>query len=143
MAGCGTRRPADGDPHRPGPVALESERLGALGEHFDAGPALGHHHEILGAPATAVAEDPLRERLSGRLMPALHRCGRQTDALSVFRHLRSELVERLGPEPSRELRRLERAILEHAPDLEVSVAGSVRERRRAPERGRMPTLVAQ
>lgn len=95
------------------------------------------------ARPVAGAEDPLRERLSGRLMPALHRCGRQTDALSAFRHIRSELVERFGPEPSRELRRLERAILEHAPDLEVPAAGSVMERRRAPERARVPTLVAQ
>ncbi|MFI2188703.1 BTAD domain-containing putative transcriptional regulator [Streptomyces sioyaensis] len=73
---------------------------------------------------------------------ALYRCGRRTDALSVFRHIRSEPVERFGLEPSRELRRLERAILEHAPDLEVPAAGPVVERRRAPERARVPALVA-
>ncbi|MFI9261923.1 hypothetical protein ACIGT4_30110 [Streptomyces sioyaensis] len=48
-------------------------------------------------------------------MPALHRCGRRTDVLSVFGHLGGELVERFGPDPSGEPRRPERAILEHAP----------------------------
>ncbi|WP_371126795.1 BTAD domain-containing putative transcriptional regulator [Streptomyces sp. 2314.4] len=81
---------------------------------------------------------PLCERLSGRLMQALHRCGRRTDVLSVFGHLGGELVERFGPEPSGEPRRPERAILEHVPDLEVPAAGSARESRRARERAGVP-----
>ncbi|MEV6564957.1 BTAD domain-containing putative transcriptional regulator [Streptomyces kronopolitis] len=133
---------ADGPLNWPELDALESERLGALEDCFEAGLAIGRHHEILGALQTAVAEDPLRERLSGQLMVALYRCGRQTDALSVFRGIRTELVERFGLEPSRELRRLERSILEHAPDLEVAAAPPG-ERHRAPERPRVATLVAQ
>ncbi|MFF3742965.1 BTAD domain-containing putative transcriptional regulator [Streptomyces kronopolitis] len=133
---------ADGALNWPELDALESERLGALEDYFEAGLAIGRHHEILGELQTAVAEDPLRERLSGQLMVALYRCGRQTDALSVFRGIRTELVERFGLEPSRELRRLERSILEHAPDLEVP-ASPPGERHRAPERARVATLVAQ
>ncbi|TXC97387.1 BTAD domain-containing putative transcriptional regulator [Streptomyces sp. ISID311] len=110
---------ADGDLNWPELDGLESERLGALEDYFEAGLAIGHHHEILGELQRAVAEDPLRERLSGQLMVALYRCGRQTDALSVFWRIRTELVERFGLEPSRELRRLERSVLEHAPVLEV------------------------
>ncbi|MFD5397256.1 BTAD domain-containing putative transcriptional regulator [Streptomyces sp. NPDC127097] len=133
---------ADGDLHWPELDGLESERLGALEDYFEAGLAIGHHHEILGELQTAVAEDPLRERLSGQLMLAFYRCGRQTDALSVFRRIRSELVEQFGLEPSRELRRLERSILDHAPELDVPAA-PVAEQPRAPERTRVPTLVEQ
>ncbi|MFI1303322.1 BTAD domain-containing putative transcriptional regulator [Streptomyces sioyaensis] len=95
------RRPAGSEPHRPGRGALESERLG-LEECFGVGPAVGHHRRAPGALQEAVAECPLGERLNGRLMPALHRCGRRTDVLSVFGHLGGELVERFGPEPSGE-----------------------------------------
>lgn len=132
---------ADGDLNWPELDGLESERLGALEDYFEAGLAIGHHHEILGELQTAVAAEPLRERLSGQLMVAFYRCGRQTDALSVFRHIRSELVEQFGLEPSRELRRLERSILEHAPDLDVPAA--VAEHQKAPELTGVPALVEQ
>jgi DNA-binding SARP family transcriptional activator/class 3 adenylate cyclase len=127
---------------------LESERLDALENYFEAGLAIGRHHELLGELQTAVAQDPLRERLSGQLMLAFYRCGRQTDALAVFRRVRGELVEQYGLEPSRELQRLERAILEHAPDLDVASAAPAEpvaavEHQRAPEQTRVPSLVAQ
>ncbi|MCF3171766.1 winged helix-turn-helix domain-containing protein [Streptomyces sioyaensis] len=133
---------ADGDLNWPELDGLESERLGALEDYFEAGLAIGHHHEVLGELQRAVAEDPLRERLSGQLMVALYRCGRQTDALSVFWRIRTELVERFGLEPSRELRRLERSVLEHAPALEVPAA-SVAEYHKAPGRPTVPAPVAQ
>ncbi|ARF53463.1 BTAD domain-containing putative transcriptional regulator [Streptomyces gilvosporeus] len=133
---------ADGDLNWPELDGLESERLSALEDYFEAGLAIGHHHEILGGLQTAVAEDPLRERLSGQLMLAFYRCGRQTDALSVFRRIRSELVDQFGLEPSRELRDLERAILEHSPALDVPAA-PVAERHQAPEPRMVPTLVEQ
>nr|BBC48407.1 regulator [Streptomyces sp.] len=91
----------------------------------------------------AVAEGPLCERLSGRMVPTLHRCGRRTDALSVFGYLGGERAERCESEPSGELRRPERAILEHALGPGAPVAGSARERRKAPERAGGPTHIAQ
>ncbi|GAB1326618.1 AfsR/SARP family transcriptional regulator [Streptomyces sennicomposti] len=121
-------------------AGLESERLSALEEYAAAGLAVGDHHEILGPLQLAVAENPLRERLSAQLMLALYRCGRQTEALSVFRRIRHELVEEYGLEPSRELQRLERAILEHADSLDGPASPAV-ERRRTPERLRVASLV--
>ena len=52
-------------------------------------------------------------------MVALYRCGRQAEALEVYRGTRRALVEQLGIEPSRGLRELERAILEQDRSLDV------------------------
>jgi len=45
------------------------------------------------------AEHPLREAYHRQLMLALHRTGRQAEALAVHRDLRARLVEELGVEP--------------------------------------------
>jgi YVTN family beta-propeller protein len=50
-------------------------------------------------------------------MLALYRSGRQAEALEQYRRARAELVEKLGLEPTEELRELERAILAHDPGL--------------------------
>ncbi|MFE3547912.1 BTAD domain-containing putative transcriptional regulator [Streptomyces kronopolitis] len=144
VAGCESRRPAGGDPHRPGQSGPESGRPGAREECFGVGPSIGHHHRQ--APRVlyqAVAEGSLCERLSGRMVPTLHRCGRRTDALSVFGRLGGGRAERCESEPLRDLRRPERAILEHALGPGVPVAGSARERRKAPERAGGPTHIAR
>ncbi len=51
------------------------------------------------------------EALHRYLMVALHRSGRQADALEAYRRARTAFIEHLGIEPSRELASLERAIL--------------------------------
>jgi DNA-binding SARP family transcriptional activator len=91
--------------------------------------AIGRHREILGELQTWVTEHPLDERLRAHLMLALYRCGRQADALSVYREGRELLVEELGIDPSRELRELESRILnqDRALDL-VPVRGDSRNR---------------
>ncbi|MET7457469.1 BTAD domain-containing putative transcriptional regulator [Streptomyces sp. NPDC005574] len=49
--------------------------------------------------AALAAEHPLREAYHRQLMLALHRTGRQAEALAVHRDLRNRLVEELGIEP--------------------------------------------
>jgi DNA-binding SARP family transcriptional activator len=44
-------------------------------------------------------------------MIALYRSGRQGQALSAYRRLRAEMVERLGVEPSGQVRQVHHAIL--------------------------------
>ena len=120
---------------------LEEQRLAALEQRIEAELALGRHAELVPELEGLVREQPLRERLRGQLMLALYRCGRQADALEVYRSGRRLLDEELGLKPDDELQRLEKAILNHDPSLESpTVAGaerpSVEVRRRASSRTR-------
>ena len=120
----------------------EIDRLGelhltALQDRIDADMALGRADELVGELERLVAEHPLAERLRGQLMLALYRSGRQAEALDAYRAARATLVEQLGIEPGAALRRLERAILDQDPELDVaSVAAPTRGRQRGCERDR-------
>src|SRR5262249_53491606 len=96
---------------------LEELRLSALEERIDVDLALGRHEDVVPELEALVRANPLRERLAGLLMVALYRCGRQAEALDTYRGARRRLVDELGLEPSPELQRLERAILDHDPSL--------------------------
>src|SRR5438034_3567033 len=107
-------------------LRLDELRLTALEDRIDADLALGRHVELVGELERLVAEQPLRERLRGQLMLALYRSGRQADALAVYQRARRTLVEELGIEPGESLRKLERAILEQDPALNVHPAATAR-----------------
>jgi YVTN family beta-propeller protein len=119
---------------------LEELRLLATEERIEVDLQLGRDAEVVPELEALVAEHPLRERLRRELMLALYRCGRQSEALEVYRDGRRQLVEGLGIEPGPPLRELERAILEQDPSLKATlpllteapvpaVAGSRRRRR--------------
>jgi predicted ATPase/DNA-binding SARP family transcriptional activator/class 3 adenylate cyclase len=97
---------------------LEEQRLAALEQRIEADLALGRHSELVGELEALVTAHPLRERLRGQLMVALYRCGRQAEALEVYRQTRETLGEELGIDPSRALQDLERAILAQDPALD-------------------------
>jgi DNA-binding SARP family transcriptional activator len=97
---------------------LTELRLAATEDRIDADLALGCHAPLCAEVAQLVRDNPLRERLSGQLMVALYRCGRQADALRAYAGLRSTLREQLGIDPSPTLARLEQAILRQLPDLD-------------------------
>ena len=99
-------------------------RLAALEKRIDADLALGRHADLVGELETLVEEQPLRERLRAQLMLALYRCGRQADALGVYRSARAVLVEQLGIEPSPPLRELEQAILRQDPTVELTATAT-------------------
>jgi predicted ATPase/DNA-binding SARP family transcriptional activator len=96
---------------------LESLRVDALEEQFEAALALGEHREILSSLWLTVDENPYRERLWGQLMLALYRSGRQADALEIFHDARRVLSDQLGLEPGPQLRQLQEAILAHDPAI--------------------------
>ena len=96
---------------------LEEMRAVAIEERLAADLASGHDADLVGEIQALVAEHPLRERLRAHLMVALYRAGRQAEALETMREARSLLVAELGIEPGPELRRLERLILAHDPEL--------------------------
>ncbi|OXM67996.1 AfsR/SARP family transcriptional regulator [Amycolatopsis vastitatis] len=90
---------------------LESERLAVFEDCVDAELAAGRHGELIGELRAVLGEHPLRERPAAQLMTALHRAGRQGDALEVYRLLRATLVDELGVEPGAEARRVHAAVL--------------------------------
>ena len=107
-------------------LRLEELRLTAQEDRIDAELALGRHVQLVGELERLVAEQPLRERARAQLMLALYRSGRQADALAVYQRARRTLVEELGIEPGESLRKLERAILEQDPALNIHPAATAR-----------------
>ena len=107
-------------------IRLNELRVDAQQEWAAAALACGRVAEAISALRPIVANNPLREQPVGHLMVALYRAGRQGDALSAYRALRVALREELGLDPSHELQRLERLILEQAPDLELVALGATR-----------------
>jgi DNA-binding SARP family transcriptional activator/tetratricopeptide (TPR) repeat protein len=92
-------------------LRLEELRLCALDARSEGMLLLGRHSELVADLGRLTAEHPLRERSHAHLMLALHRGGRQAEALEVFRTLRERLVDELGLEPTPELRQLQLRIL--------------------------------
>jgi YVTN family beta-propeller protein len=118
-------------------LRLEELRLSAIEERIEADLALGRHAELVPELQALVREHPLDERLSGQLMLALYRSGRQAEALDVYQQTRRRLSQELGLDPGDALKRLQRAILEQDPALRpVAPAESppVRSRGRRPRR---------
>jgi YVTN family beta-propeller protein len=109
---------------------LEELRLAAIEDRIDAELALGRHAALVPELEALAARHPTRERLTGQLMLALYRSGRQADALAVYRAARRALVDELGLEPGHELRRLEVAVLAQEPELDLPASPRVKAARR-------------
>lgn len=91
---------------------LEEERRRAAELSIEAAFAAGRHREVIGAMKQMAAADPYNEWLHARLIEALTLTGRRREALHVYDNLRKLLAEHLGLDPMRELRELERQVLE-------------------------------
>jgi DNA-binding SARP family transcriptional activator/tetratricopeptide (TPR) repeat protein/DNA-binding transcriptional ArsR family regulator len=90
---------------------LAEVRLTGIEAMYRAQLAVGLHGAVISELTALVAEYPLRERLHGLLMTALHRAGQQAEALAVYQRARRTLVEELGIEPGPELRELHALVL--------------------------------
>ncbi len=108
----------------------------------DARLAAGEHALLVPELETLSRQYPLDERIHGQLMLALYRCGRQTDALEVYRRLRRTLDEDLAMRPGQAVRDLEAAILRQDPSLELP-AGPVVVAAPGPARARHAAVPAQ
>src|SRR5919198_4471914 len=100
---------------------LEELRLACLEARIEQELGAGRHAELVAELEALLAEHPLRERLRAQLMLALYRCGREAEALEVYREGRRALVDELGLEPSRQLRELHEAILRQDPALDLAL----------------------
>ena len=130
---------------------LEEILLAALELRVDAELALGRHKELVGELEELSSQHPFHEPFAARLMLALYRSGRQADALDVYRQARKRLVDGFGIEPARELRELERAILNQDGCLDVRSGVPVTPQASGPDRivlvlpsghGRLDALLA-
>ncbi|MGW0809468.1 BTAD domain-containing putative transcriptional regulator [Nonomuraea sp. NPDC002799] len=84
--------------------------------------AAGRHGELLAELAAQVSASPLREKLNGHLVLALHRAGRQADALAAARSYRTALADDQGLDPGHAFTELERAVLADDPALRLADA---------------------
>ncbi|MFE7622166.1 tetratricopeptide repeat protein [Streptomyces sp. NPDC057509] len=89
---------------------------------------LGHHADLIGELRELAAESPLAEGIIGSLMLALHRSGRHSEALELYRTTHARLREALGMEPGPGLRTLHQRILEQdraltRPEVAAATAG--------------------
>src|ERR1022692_4618119 len=94
---------------------LMEMRLQALEARIDADLHLGRHRDVLIELGRLTADHPLRERLHGLLMLALHRDGQQAAALAAYQSVRRARVDELGTEPGPALRQLHQQILTDDP----------------------------
>jgi DNA-binding SARP family transcriptional activator len=98
-------------------VRLEERRCYAQMMRIEADMCLGSHQEMVSELASLAVENPLHESAQALLMIALHRSGRTSAALDVFRDFRRRMMQELGIEPSVRLQALHMALLSAAPVL--------------------------
>jgi DNA-binding SARP family transcriptional activator/CheY-like chemotaxis protein len=101
---------------------LAEARLTAIEDRADTRLRLGLHRELLDELSDLVGRHPLRERLAGQLMLALHRDGRTGDALAVYATIRDRLADEVGLDPGPHLRELQGAVLRGDPRIDVPTA---------------------
>lgn len=96
---------------------IEELRLSVTEDYLEARLGLGEHREVIAQLREFVAEHPLRERPWAHLVTALYRSGDPAGALAVYADCRRVLADHLGLEPSPDLARLHRAVLDRDPGL--------------------------
>ncbi|MEV6520367.1 BTAD domain-containing putative transcriptional regulator [Longispora sp. NPDC051575] len=102
-------------------VRLGEVRLAALGDLWEGELRLGRHRTAVGELQRLLIRYPFHERLVGLALLALYRCGRTTDALTLFHQLRVHLADELGAEPGPDLALLHVQILRRDPALDLHV----------------------
>ena len=109
---------SDGAAHR-----LRELRVMLVEARNDAYLMDGRHLEVLGDIDVWVASEPLREHLRAQQIAALYRAGRQAEAMRACEELRKTLRDEVGLDPSVEIQKLERRVLDQDPSLVATDAG--------------------
>lgn len=90
---------------------LLEQRRNVLHLRIEAEINSGRHRELIGELSSLTTGSPLDETLHGQLMRVLGRSGRRSDAMAVYRNLRSRLSGELGVEPCDALQTLHRDLI--------------------------------
>lgn len=110
------------DLHALAPVVgrLTDARIAATEDLTDALLRTGRAAEAAGLARESTARHPLRERGWALLALALYRSGRQAEALSALREVRTVLVDQLGLDPGPGLVAAETAIRAHTAPVDLT-----------------------
>lgn len=103
--------------------SLESARLTAAEDLYEAELRLGNHKFIADELMALSAAHPTRDRLTAAVMLALHRAGRSVDAVSVYHQRRVWLSTEFGIDLAPALKQLHVAVLRHDPALDPAQPG--------------------
>ncbi len=103
---------------------LDAVRAGLRETHIGALLGTGAPEQALGELETALAEEPLRERLWLLRMTAYRDAGRRAEALRAYTDARTVLVDELGVEPGPDLKALHAELLRD--DASAPVAAPAR-----------------
>ncbi|MFD9739598.1 BTAD domain-containing putative transcriptional regulator [Umezawaea sp. NPDC059074] len=90
---------------------LEEARLAAVEARAEADLAEGADERLVAELTGLAALHPLRERLQGLRVLALHAVGRQAEALAAYEDVRRTLAEELGADPGPGLREVHQRVL--------------------------------
>lgn len=91
---------------------LDELRLGAIEDRIEAESATApERSHVVAELEELTAAHPLRERLRGLLVEALHADGRQAEALNAYAQFRQLLADDLGTDPGPELQQIHLAVL--------------------------------
>lgn len=104
---------------RPAAARLAEARAAAEEDRYEARLALGEAAACVPGLEALTERRPYRERGWALLVLALYRTGRQADALAALRRVRARLDDDLGLQPGPELRQLEQAVFDQAPELRL------------------------
>ncbi len=108
-------------------ASLEEERRAAILKRVECELELGRHADLVGELGNLLAQYPLDEAFIGHQMTALYGSGRASEALSLYRDTRSQIIDELGTEPGPVLAELHQRILTHDPDLAAGLTGPGRQ----------------
>lgn len=90
---------------------LDTLRLTAMEDRFDAEIGLGHGADVVAELTDAASAHPMRERLVASALRALAAAGRDAEALLLYQRTREALADELGIDPSPELSTVHVALL--------------------------------
>lgn len=120
---------------------LQEARITATEERIEAMWRLGEHHGMLDELFTLIAEQPMRPRLTGALMQALHVQGRTAEALEIYSDLRQRMHDELGLDPPAPLQELQLTLLRNEPLHAPAVTSTMPVPRQLP--GDLPTFTGR
>ncbi|WP_197288619.1 BTAD domain-containing putative transcriptional regulator [Nocardia sp. NRRL S-836] len=91
--------------------ALVERYLAVLEARIEQDLRAGRHEQLVPELRTLTRQHPARERMWAQLVHALHRCGRQAEALRTYEEVRRRLADELGVDPGRDLQQAHQQVL--------------------------------